>query len=88
MSDILTWHLHLKIKRRKLVLTFLFESEILVHILLLMITTDGKEVLGILNLVRKEQAHDLDGSRPTVHVVPEEQIVGTWRMSAIIKDPQ
>jgi len=43
-----------------------------------MIPPQEEEVFWIFDLVREQEAHDLQRLLPTIHVVPEEQVIGLY----------
>jgi hypothetical protein len=51
----------------------------------LVVATQNEEVLGVLDLVREEQADGLERLLTTVDVIAEEKVVGLWRETAIFK---
>ena len=69
-------------------LTFIIESIYSVDACTLVVPSKKKEVLWILDLVRQQQADGFKRLLPTVHVVPEEEIVGLWRKTSVFKKPQ
>lgn len=54
----------------------------------LVVATEDEEVLGILDLVGKQQADGLERLLASVHVVAKEQVVGLRRETAIFKETQ
>lgn len=52
------------------------------------VSTQNEEVLGVLDLVRKEEADGLEGLLATVDVVTEEEVVGLRRETAIFEETQ
>lgn len=54
----------------------------------LVVTTQNKEVLGVLDLVREEQADSLERLLTTVDVVTEEKVVGLWGKTAVFKQTE
>ena len=53
-----------------------------------MVSPQQKEVLRVFDLVCQEQADGLQRLLPSVHVVSQEQVVGLWRKTTILKEPQ
>lgn len=53
-----------------------------------MVAPQQKEVLGILDLVRKQQAHGLNRLFSTVDVVPQEEVVGIWWEPSVLEQPE
>lgn len=53
----------------------------------LVVTTQNEEVLGVLDLVREEQADSLERLLTTVDVVTEEKVVGLWE-TAVFKQTE
>jgi hypothetical protein len=51
----------------------------------LVVTTQHEKVLGILDLVRQEEADSLEGLLATIDVVAEEQIVCLWWESTVLE---
>lgn len=54
----------------------------------LVVSTQNEEVLGVLDLVREEQADGLERLLTTVHVVTEEKVVGLWGETAVFKQTE
>ena len=54
----------------------------------LVVAAEDKEVLGILDFVGKEEAHDLEGLLATVDVVAEEEVVGLGGEAAVLKQTE
>jgi hypothetical protein len=54
----------------------------------LMVAAQDEEVLGVFDLVRKEQADGLERLLATVHVVAKEEVVGLWWEAAILKQTE
>mmetsp|Transcript_15428 Transcript_15428/g.48182 ORF Transcript_15428/g.48182 Transcript_15428/m.48182 type:complete len:233 (+) Transcript_15428:607-1305(+) len=54
----------------------------------LVVATQQKEVLRVLNLVRKQQANRLQALLSTVNVVAKEEVVGTRRESSVFEQPK
>ena len=53
-----------------------------------MVAAQEEEVLGILDLVREQQANGLERLLATVNVVAEEEVVRLRRETAVLKQPQ
>ena len=53
-----------------------------------MVATKKKEVLWILDLVCQQETDGLKRLLPTVHVITKEEVVGLWRKSSILEQPQ
>ena len=53
-----------------------------------MVPTKEEEVLWVLNLVRQQETNSLQRLLATVHIVPEEQVVGFGGKSSVLKEPQ
>ncbi len=51
-----------------------------------MIPSKDEEVLGVLDLVRKEQADGLERLLATINVVAEEEVVGFWGEAAVLEE--
>lgn len=54
----------------------------------LVITSQNEKVLGVLDLVGKEEANGLERLLATVDVVAEEEIVGLWGEAAVLEETQ
>jgi cell division protein ZapA (FtsZ GTPase activity inhibitor) len=52
------------------------------------VTTQDEEVLGVLDLVGKEQADGLQGLLATVDVITEEEVVGLRGESTVFEQTQ
>lgn len=52
------------------------------------VSSQQEEVLGILDLVGKEQAHSLERLFASVHVVTQEQVVGIRGEASVFKQSQ
>lgn len=53
-----------------------------------MVAAEDEEVLGVLDLVREEQADGLEGLLPTVDIVAEEEVVGFRWESAVLEQTE
>lgn len=53
-----------------------------------MVSSQQKEVFGVFDLVRQQQADGLQGLLASVHIVTQEQVVALWWEAAILKKPQ
>lgn len=53
-----------------------------------MVTSQNKEVLGVLDLVRKQKADSLKRLLATVDIVTEEEVICFWREAAVFKQTQ
>ena len=51
----------------------------------LVVSSQDKEVLGILDLVGQEQADCLQGLFASVNIVPKEQVIGFWRETTVFE---
>jgi len=54
----------------------------------LVIAAENKEVLGVLDFVREEQADRFETLLAAVHVVAEEEVVGFWWESAVLEEAE
>lgn len=54
----------------------------------LMVSTKQKEVLGIFDFVRQQQAYGLQRLLAPIHIVAQKQIVGARRKAAILEQTQ
>lgn len=54
----------------------------------LVITAQNEEVLGVLDLVRQQEADGLKRLLATVNVVTKEEVVCLWRETAVLEQPQ
>lgn len=52
------------------------------------VTTENEEVFGVLDLVGKQKADGLERLLATVDVIPEEEVVGFWRETAVFEEAQ
>jgi len=52
----------------------------------LVVAAENEEVLGILDLVREEQADCLKTLLAAVHVIAEEEVVGFWWEPAVLEE--
>lgn len=69
-------------------LAFIIEAIDSVNRGALVVSTENKEVFGILDLVREEKADSFEGLLATVNVVSEEKVVGFWREATVFKEAQ
>ena len=69
-------------------LTFIIESIYSVYTGALMVTTQEKEVLRIFDLVGEQKTDGFQTLFPSVHIIPEEKIIGLRGKSTILKQPQ
>lgn len=53
-----------------------------------MVPPEQEEVFWVFDLVGEEQADGLQRLFPSVHVIPQEQVVGLWREASILEQPQ
>ena len=53
----------------------------------LVVAPQEEEVLGVLYLVGEEEANCLEALLAAVHVVPQEQVVGTRGKPAVVEEP-
>lgn len=53
-----------------------------------MVAPQDEEVLGVLDLVREEEADGLEGLLASIDVVAQEEVVGFGRESAILKESE
>ena len=54
---------------------FVTESKVLIHMFVLVVTSQEHDLLGILELECEEQANDLEGILALIYVISEEQVV-------------
>ena len=54
----------------------------------LVVSSEKKEVLRILDFVGQQEADRLQGLLAPVHIVPEKQIVALWRKATIFKQTE
>jgi len=54
----------------------------------LVVPTEQEEVLGVLDLVSQEQTDSLQRLLPSVHVIPQEQVVALRREAAVLEQSQ
>ncbi len=54
----------------------------------LVVATEDEEVLGVLDLVREEEADGLERLLATVNVVAKEEVVGFWGEAAILEQAE
>lgn len=69
-------------------LTFIVEAVDPVNTGTLVVASEQKEVLGILNFVGQQQANGLQRLLASVHIVAQEKIVSLWRETPVLKQPQ
>lgn len=53
-----------------------------------MVAAQDEEVFRVLDLVREQKANSLQGLLATINVVTEEQVVGFWGETAVLKKSQ
>ena len=53
-----------------------------------MIAAQQEKVLGVLDFVAQKEANCFDRLLAAVNIVPQEQIVGLGRETAVLKDPE
>ena len=53
----------------------------------LVVSSQNKEVLRVLDLVCKEQADGLERLLATVDIVTEEEVIRLWRETAVLEEP-
>jgi hypothetical protein len=70
--------------RRAYFLTLIVETVNSVDAGLFVVSSQQEEVLGIENLVRKKQADGFNRILPTIHVVSQEQVVISRRVSSVM----
>ena len=51
----------------------------------LVITAQKEKILGVFYLKRKQQADSCDRKMPSVHIVPQEKVVGVWWVTATVE---
>lgn len=54
----------------------------------LVVSSEQEEILGVLDLIRQQQADGFQRLLPSVHVIPQEEVVGFWGEAAIFKQPE
>lgn len=54
----------------------------------LVIASEEEEVELVFELVGKKKAYRLDALLATINIVPEEQVICSWRISTVLKQPQ
>ena len=54
----------------------------------LMVPSERKEAVRILDLVREDKAGSLEAALAAVHTVAEEDVIGQRRIAAMFEDPQ
>lgn len=69
-------------------LTLIVEAVDAVDAGALVVPTEQKEVLGVLDLIGQQQADGLQRLLAPVHVVPQKQVVALWREAAVLEQPQ
>ena len=69
-------------------LTLIIESIYSVDACTFVVSSEEEEILGILDLVGQKEANGLHRLLPSVNIVPKEEVVGIWRESAILKQPE
>ena len=69
-------------------LAFIVEAVYPVYLGTFMVSSQRKEVLGILDLVSKDQAHYLQGLSAVVHVVAQEHIICLGWKSAVLENSE
>ena len=67
-------------------LTLIIEAIYPVDAGTLMMASQKKEVLFILNLVCEQEADGLERLLPSVHIVPKEEVVCIWWEASILKE--
>lgn len=50
-----------------------------------MVPPEQEEVFWVFDLVGEQQADGLQRLLPSVHVIPQEQVVGLWREASILE---
>ncbi len=68
--------------------TFIIESIYSVNTGHFVIPSEEKEILRVFNLVGQQEADGLHGLFASVHVIPEEQVVGIRRKRAVFKQSE
>ena len=53
-----------------------------------MVAPQNEEILRILDFVGKQETYGLQGLLATVDVVPEEEVVGFWWETAVLKESE
>lgn len=69
-------------------LAFIVETVNTVDTGTLVVSTEDKEVLRILDLVREQKADGLQGLLATIDVIPEEKVVGLRRETTVLEEPE
>jgi hypothetical protein len=64
---------------------FIIESVDAVDGSALVVSSENKEVLGVLDLVSQQQANGFQALFPTIHVVSEENVVGLGREASVLE---
>jgi hypothetical protein len=70
------------------VFTFIVEAVDAVDGGTLVVAAEEEKVLRVLDLVGKQQGNRLQGLLASVHVVPQEQVVGIRGEPAVLEEPQ
>ncbi len=52
------------------------------------VPTEDEEILGVFDLVRKQQADSLKGLLSSVHVISQEEVICLWWESSIFKEAE
>jgi hypothetical protein len=81
-------HQYLRVFRECVAPTLVIETVDTVYARVLVIAPEQEEVLGILDLVREEQADRLEALLTPVDVVSEEEVIRLWREAAVLEQPQ
>mmetsp|Transcript_23933 Transcript_23933/g.47503 ORF Transcript_23933/g.47503 Transcript_23933/m.47503 type:complete len:126 (-) Transcript_23933:355-732(-) len=69
----------------KTALAFVIETVNAVNGGALVISSKDKEIFGVFDLIRQKEANGLEGLLPTVHIVPQEDVIGLGGESTIFK---
>lgn len=69
-------------------LALIVESVDAVDARALVVAAEDEEVLGILDLVRQQQADGLERLLSSVHVIAQEKVVGLWWEPAVFEEAQ
>lgn len=53
-----------------------------------MIATEDKEIFGVFDLVREQEANGFQGLLSPINVIAEKQIVGFWRKPSVFEESE
>ena len=68
--------------------TFVVEAVDTVNARAFVVPAQDEKVLGVLDLVREQQAYRLQTLLAAVDIISEEQVVGFWREAAVFEQTQ